>query len=203
MDWWTTIRSCWSGELLSARLICVNKVCSSCSVFTGDRPWSLYVRPWAFFSKHTTYQVFVCLKLRANRRNNSQHCWPTMLGVVASVFTQLKVWPVSNFAQQLPTTRNNMQQGVQTDATCNIQQCWKLLANAVASVCTGLYATGVGQKNSGWTILTCWLQLEWGHRNNIKFSHTFVIVAEHFRINSLVFKLSLSIVKFLSCFKNM
>ena len=42
-----------------------------------------------------------------------------------------------------------MQQGVQTDATGNIQQCWKLLANTVASVCTGLYATGVGQKNSG------------------------------------------------------
>ena len=35
------------------------------------------------------------------------------------------------------TTRNNMQQGVQTDATCNIQQCWELLANNVASVCTG------------------------------------------------------------------
>ena len=25
------------------------------------------------------------------------------------------------------TTSNNMQQGVQTDATCNIQQCWELL----------------------------------------------------------------------------
>ena len=32
-----------------------------------------------------------------------------------------------------------MQQGVQTDATCNIYQCWELLANNVASVCTGLY----------------------------------------------------------------
>ena len=32
-----------------------------------------------------------------------------------------------------------MQQGVQTDATCNIQQCWELLANNVASVCTRLY----------------------------------------------------------------
>ena len=36
------------------------------------------------------------------------------------------------------TTSNNMQQGVQKDATCNIQQCWELLANNVASVCTGL-----------------------------------------------------------------
>ena len=40
----------------------------------------------------------------------------------ASVCTGLKVWPVSNFAQQLPTTRNNMQQGVQTYTTCNFQQ---------------------------------------------------------------------------------
>ena len=31
-----------------------------------------------------------------------------------------------------------MQQGVHTDATCNIQQSWELLANGVASVCTGL-----------------------------------------------------------------
>ena len=29
-----------------------------------------------------------------------------------------------------------MKQGVQTDATCNIQQCWALLVNNVASVCT-------------------------------------------------------------------
>ena len=28
-----------------------------------------------------------------------------------------------------------MQQGVQTNTTCNIQQCWELLANNVASVC--------------------------------------------------------------------
>ena len=31
-----------------------------------------------------------------------------------------------------------MQQGAQTDATCNIQQCWELLANNVAFVCMGL-----------------------------------------------------------------
>ena len=48
--------------------------------------------------------------------------WPTKLGVVAFVCTELKVWPVSNFVQQLLTTSNNMQQGVQTDAVCNIQQ---------------------------------------------------------------------------------
>ena len=57
-----------------------------------------------------------------------------MLGVVG-----WKVWPVSNFAQQHATTSNNIQQGVQTDATCSIQQCWELLVNSVASVCTQPY----------------------------------------------------------------
>ena len=28
-----------------------------------------------------------------------------------------------------------MQEGVQTDATCNIKQCWELLVNNFASVC--------------------------------------------------------------------
>ena len=37
------------------------------------------------------------------------------------------------------TTPINTQQGVQTDATCNIQRCWELLANNVASVCVELY----------------------------------------------------------------
>ena len=36
------------------------------------------------------------------------------------------------------TTPNDMQQGEQTDSTCNIQQCWELLANNLASVCTRL-----------------------------------------------------------------
>ena len=31
-----------------------------------------------------------------------------------------------------------MQQGVQTDAICSIQQCWEFLANHVVSVCTYL-----------------------------------------------------------------
>ena len=34
------------------------------------------------------------------------------------------------------TISNNMQQIVQTDATCNIQQCWELLLNNVSSVYT-------------------------------------------------------------------
>ena len=46
------------------------------------------------------------------------HGTKEMLGVVG-----WKIWPVSNFAQQHATTSNNTQQGVQTDATSNIQQC--------------------------------------------------------------------------------
>ena len=40
--------------------------------------------------------------------------------------------------QQLPTTRNNIQQGVQTDAFVTFNKCWGLLANKVASFCSGL-----------------------------------------------------------------
>ena len=77
-----------------------------------------------------------CWKSCANGSNIvalrfGDHGTKEMLGVVG-----WKVWPVSNFAQQHATTSNNMQQGVQTDATCNIQQCWELLVNNVASVCT-------------------------------------------------------------------
>ena len=63
------------------------------------------------------------------------HGTKEMLGVVG-----WKVWLVSNFARQHATTSNNMQQGVQTDATCYIQQCWELLVNNVASVCKELYS---------------------------------------------------------------
>ena len=50
-----------------------------------------------------------------------------MLGVVG-----WKVWPVANFVQQHTTTSNNMQQGVQMDATCNIQQ---LMLGVVGQQC--------------------------------------------------------------------
>ena len=65
---------------------------------------------------------------------------PTMLGVdqycirlhVAKSLTGFKLC-----AQQLRTTRNNMQQGMQMNAACDIQQCGESLANNVASVFTG------------------------------------------------------------------
>ena len=68
------------------------------------------------------------IKLREKGRNVVGQQLPTMLGVVASVCTSLKVFSVSNTGQQFPTTRNNMQQGMQTDPTCNIQRCRGLFA---------------------------------------------------------------------------
>ena len=59
----------------------------------------------------------------------------TAPNIVASVCHRAK--SLTGF-KLYPTTRNYMQQGVRTDATCNIQQCWELLANRFASVCTEL-----------------------------------------------------------------
>ena len=100
---------------------------------------------WNKKGQRLTEHIFVTL--HANGRNKSQNCWATMMGVVTSVCTWLNFWPVSNFAQQLPTTLNNIQQGVQTDTTCHIQQCWELLANNVASVCTGLKTNEDNNRN--------------------------------------------------------
>ena len=84
--------------------------------------------------KDTTHKSLWSMR---NERALPQQCWKScangsnivallfgdhgtkeMLGVIG-----WKVWPVSKFAQQHATTSNNMQQGEQTDATCNIQQC--------------------------------------------------------------------------------
>ena len=67
---------------------------------------------------------------------------PTLLRYASAIMEQKNVgscWLKSLTGFKLcATTSNNMQQGVQTDVTCNIQQCWELSANNVASVCTGL-----------------------------------------------------------------
>ena len=42
----------------------------------------------------------------ATSANNSQHCWVLFANDVASVCMGLKVWPVSNYTQQLPTSAN-------------------------------------------------------------------------------------------------
>ena len=63
---------------------------------------------------------------------------PTLLRFASAIMEQKKCWELlAEKFDQFQTLRNNMQQGVQTDATCDIQQCWELVANNVASVCTG------------------------------------------------------------------
>ena len=72
-------------------------------------------------------------------------CWGFLANSVASVCTGLKVWPVSNYMQQVPTSANKCQHccgSMQTDATCWVQQCCLLLVNNVASVCMGLKQRG-------------------------------------------------------------
>ena len=70
---------------------------------------------------------------------------PTLLRYASAITEQKKCWELlaEKFDRFIlyATTSNNMQQGVQTDATCNIQQCWELLVNNVASVCTQPYTT--------------------------------------------------------------
>ena len=64
---------------------------------------------------------------------------PTLLRYASAITEQKKCWELlAEKFDWFQTFRNNMQKGVQTDATCNLQQCWVLLANNVASVCTGL-----------------------------------------------------------------
>ena len=79
------------------------------------------------------FYVNVCVNICRVFRLIGIFCWLFNLGYVQTAQqlpTMLR--PFSRFQ----TLRNKMQQGVQTDATCNIQQCWELLANNVASVCT-------------------------------------------------------------------
>ena len=73
-----------------------------------------------------------------NQRAWPQQCWKSCANgsnIVALRFgdhgTKEMSGPISNFAQQHATTSNNMQQGVQTDATCKIQQCCVRLYSAL------------------------------------------------------------------------
>ena len=83
---------------------------------------------------------------------------------VASVCTGIKVLPVSKFAQQLPTTRNNMEQAVQTTQHVTSNNFWELLSNNTkiasivkkvftANLC--IYILGVNSSNGGITNPKC------------------------------------------------
>ena len=64
---------------------------------------------------------------------------PTSLRDASAITEKKKCWELlAEKFNRFQTLRNNMQQGVQTDASCKIQKCWEFLANNVASVCTGL-----------------------------------------------------------------
>ena len=75
------------------------------------------------------YQV----NLREKGSNNSQQCCVRLHE--AKSLTGFKLCATTR------TTSDNMQQGVQTDAICNIQQCREMLANNVASVCQVISVT--------------------------------------------------------------
>ena len=64
-----------------------------------------------------------CTKLQRSRNTrNVESCW-------LKRFTVDKLCAITPG----PTTRKNTQQGVQTDATCNIQQRWEFVAHNVVT----------------------------------------------------------------------
>ena len=66
----------------------------------------------------TIKSSFCCLKPCVNGRI------VTLLGVAASFCTKLKVWPVSNFAQQLPITCNRVFKRTQNLTYHNVGSFW-------------------------------------------------------------------------------
>ena len=97
--------------------------------FTDDHT-SCNLSLYCFFSVKITPNfnlycvVPICQKVGEKGLNNSQHCRNSNVACCC-----VCVSLVCKQIQQLPTTRTKMQQGVQTDAICNIQQFWELLGN--------------------------------------------------------------------------
>ena len=84
-------------------------------------------------------EVLRPMQTDATSANNSHHCWVLLANNVTSVCMGLKVWPVSNYTQQVPTLLWLHANGRNKSQHCWAQQCWVLLANNVESVCMGLY----------------------------------------------------------------
>ena len=71
-----------------------------------------------------------------NNVGRAVQTYPTLLRYASAITEQKKCWELlAEKFDRFQTLRNNMQQGVQTDATCNIQQCWELLHTNVTFVC--------------------------------------------------------------------
>ena len=100
----------------------VGSVCTALPTRTQQLPTLLAQQCWELLRPFARN-----LKPRANGRN-----------IVGGCCVRLHVTKSLTGFKLCATTPNNTQQGVQTNATCNIQQSWELLANNVASVCTGL-----------------------------------------------------------------
>ena len=75
---------------------------------------------------------------------------PTYLRYASAISEQKKCWELltqkfdrfqtlRNISQQHATRCNNRQQGVQMDATCNIQQRWEWLANIMLHLLHGTF----------------------------------------------------------------
>ena len=104
--------------------------------------------------KDTTHKSLLTMRNERAWPNNvgrAVQTNPTLLRDASAITEQKKYWELlaENF-DRFQTLRNNIQhmkQGVQTDATCNIQQCWELLANNVASVSTGPKTEGSKEFN--------------------------------------------------------
>ena len=78
--------------------------------------------------------VQLCWMCCANEPNNVGPRFDDRETIEMLALLGAEVWPVSNFIQQLPTSRNNTQHGVQTLATCWAQQCCVLLANNIGTL---------------------------------------------------------------------
>ena len=89
----------------------------------ADYAW--FTKTYGLYPSHDVLQVPTLLGVVASVCRplpiRAQQCWDWLANNNAPVCTVLKV---SNFARQKAKTSNKMQQGVQVDASCNIQQRW-------------------------------------------------------------------------------
>ena len=100
-----------------------------------------------------TLRVKGLLKLLANGRNNSQHCCPTMLGVVPSVCCSVR--PVSNIAHwQLPRTCKRVWKWTQRVTSNNTGSCLPTMRPFTEGLINIQYSTNRPQYTKNETLHT-------------------------------------------------
>ena len=82
---------------------------------------SMGTKECVFYKRNRDYRRETLIKATCKRTQQL----PTVLRQQCCVLLR----PCCSSVQTDATTPNNMQQGVQADAICSIQQCWELLAN--------------------------------------------------------------------------